>query len=118
MLMLEDQLHRYLCASCLIVSSYWQRQDSHNNFDDFSCTTLYILYAQSVTPSGLFGACRWIDAGKFLTGFSAVGSIAIPAILAHSQVSCGWFERPQCRLGPLSFYGVPEAYVELQWQPR
>lgn len=29
---------------------------------------------------------RWIDAGKFLTGFSAVGSIAIPAILAHSKV--------------------------------
>jgi len=31
-------------------------------------------------------ASGWIDAGKFLTGFSAVGSIAIPAILAHSQV--------------------------------
>jgi hypothetical protein len=30
--------------------------------------------------------CRWLDAGKFLTGFSAVGSIAIPAILAHAQV--------------------------------
>ncbi|KAJ9521099.1 hypothetical protein QJQ45_022795 [Haematococcus lacustris] len=28
----------------------------------------------------------WADAGKFLTGFSAVGSIAIPAILAHAQV--------------------------------
>lgn len=33
-----------------------------------------------------FSACSWIDAGKFLTGFSAVGSIAIPAILAHAQV--------------------------------
>ena len=31
--------------------------------------------------------CRWIDAGKFLTGFSAVGSIAIPAILYHAEVS-------------------------------
>lgn len=29
---------------------------------------------------------RWVDAGKFLTGFSAVGSIAIPAVLAHAQV--------------------------------
>jgi hypothetical protein len=28
----------------------------------------------------------WIDAGKFLTGFSAVGSVAIPAILYHAQV--------------------------------
>eukprot|EP01023_Acetabularia_acetabulum_P010094 TRINITY_DN1459_c0_g2_i1.p5 TRINITY_DN1459_c0_g2~~TRINITY_DN1459_c0_g2_i1.p5 ORF type:complete len:133 (-),score=22.96 TRINITY_DN1459_c0_g2_i1:373-771(-) len=26
----------------------------------------------------------WVDAGKFLTGFSAVASIAIPAILYHS----------------------------------
>mmetsp|Transcript_29795 Transcript_29795/g.83954 ORF Transcript_29795/g.83954 Transcript_29795/m.83954 type:complete len:130 (-) Transcript_29795:1427-1816(-) len=28
----------------------------------------------------------WVDAGKFLTGFSAVGSIAIPAVLAHSGI--------------------------------
>jgi hypothetical protein len=28
----------------------------------------------------------WIDAGKFLTGFSAVGSVAVPAILAHAKV--------------------------------
>ncbi len=26
----------------------------------------------------------WADAAKFLTGFSAVGSIAIPAILRHA----------------------------------
>lgn len=30
-------------------------------------------------------ASSWVDAGKFLTGFAAVGSIAIPAILYHSQ---------------------------------
>jgi hypothetical protein len=29
--------------------------------------------------------CRWIEAGKFLTGFSAVGLVAVPAILAHAQ---------------------------------
>eukprot|EP00250_Pteridium_aquilinum_P009260 c18549_g2_i1 orf=47-493(-) len=28
----------------------------------------------------------WADAAKFLTGFSVVGSIAIPAILYHAQV--------------------------------
>jgi hypothetical protein len=33
-------------------------------------------------------AHRWVDAGKFLTGFSAVGSIAIPAILYHAEVWC------------------------------
>lgn len=30
-------------------------------------------------------ASGWLDAGKFLTGFSAVGSIAVPAILYHAQ---------------------------------
>lgn len=30
--------------------------------------------------------CRWVDAGKFLTGFSAIGSVAVPAILFHAQV--------------------------------
>lgn len=28
----------------------------------------------------------WVDAGKFLTGFSAVGSVAIPAVLAHARI--------------------------------
>lgn len=31
----------------------------------------------------------WVDATKFLTGASAVGSIAIPAILKHAGV-IGW----------------------------
>mmetsp|Transcript_14036 Transcript_14036/g.30388 ORF Transcript_14036/g.30388 Transcript_14036/m.30388 type:complete len:133 (+) Transcript_14036:70-468(+) len=39
----------------------------------------YSLYSSNL-QSG------WVDAGKFLAGFSAVGSIAIPAILAHAQV--------------------------------
>ncbi|KAK9843437.1 hypothetical protein WJX81_002586 [Elliptochloris bilobata] len=34
-------------------------------------------------------ASGWIDAGKFLTGFSAVGSVAIPAILFHAQKITG-----------------------------
>ena len=33
--------------------------------------------------------CRWVDAGKFLTGFSAIGSIAIPAILFHAEKITG-----------------------------
>ncbi len=28
----------------------------------------------------------WTDAGKFLTGFTAVAAIAIPSVLAHAQV--------------------------------
>lgn len=37
-------------------------------------------YGGSAVASG------WLDAGKFLTGFSAVGSVAIPAVLAHAGV--------------------------------
>ncbi|DBA81995.1 TPA: hypothetical protein ACH3X1_007698 [Trebouxia sp. C0004] len=37
------------------------------------------IYGGSSMASG------WIDAGKFLTGFSAIGSIAVPAILYHAQ---------------------------------
>ncbi|CAL5429552.1 unnamed protein product [Camellia sinensis] len=31
----------------------------------------------------------WVDVSKFLTGFSAVGSIAIPSILKHADI-IGW----------------------------
>jgi hypothetical protein len=33
------------------------------------------------------------DAGKFLTGFTAVAAIAIPSVLAHAQVCSGWVGR-------------------------
>ncbi|GAX84902.1 hypothetical protein CEUSTIGMA_g12323.t1 [Chlamydomonas eustigma] len=51
----------------------------------------YIFFGAVGGDSGysLYGSnleSGWIDAGKFLAGFSAVGSIAIPAILAHAQV--------------------------------
>lgn len=39
--------------------------------------------------------CSWEDAAKFLTGFSSVGSIAIPAILRHADLITGgamWIE--------------------------
>ncbi|KAJ7567755.1 hypothetical protein O6H91_01G005500 [Diphasiastrum complanatum] len=32
------------------------------------------------------GGSDWVDAAKFLTGFSAIGSIAIPAILRHAML--------------------------------
>ncbi|KAK1262155.1 hypothetical protein QJS04_geneDACA008745 [Acorus gramineus] len=34
------------------------------------------------------GGDSWVDATKFMTGASAVGSIAIPAILKHADVIC------------------------------
>ncbi|KAI4369957.1 hypothetical protein MLD38_018348 [Melastoma candidum] len=39
------------------------------------------LFSESDSP--------WVNAAKFLTGFSAIGSIAIPAILKHAGV-IGW----------------------------
>ena len=39
-----------------------------------------------LTASPCLHCPRWVDAGKVLTGVSAVGSSAIPAILAHAQV--------------------------------
>ncbi|KAK9830055.1 hypothetical protein WJX72_009454 [[Myrmecia] bisecta] len=44
--------------------------------------------AGASSSSAIYGsnlASGWVDAGKFLTGFSAVGSVAIPAILFHAQ---------------------------------
>lgn len=41
------------------------------------------IYGGSSLASG------WVDAGKFLTGFSAIGSIAIPAILFHAEKITG-----------------------------
>ena len=48
----------------------------------------YLFFGASEGGGGGYGssvASGWVDAGKFLTGFSAVGSFAIPAILYHSQ---------------------------------
>lgn len=53
----------------------------------------WLFFGQADSTSSVYGgsslASGWIDAGKFLTGFSAVGSIAIPAILFHSEKITG-----------------------------
>ena len=57
----------------------------------------HMHFVNSATSKSL--CCRWIDAGKFLTGFSAIGSIAVPAILFHAQVhSCSCNISDPCRL--------------------
>ncbi|EEF33585.1 vacuolar protein sorting-associated protein 55 homolog [Ricinus communis] len=50
-----------------------------------------LLFFAGSDGSSLFqeSDSRWVNATKFLTGASAVGSIAIPAILKHSGV-IGW----------------------------
>lgn len=42
-----------------------------------------------------YGPSPWVDAGKFLTGFSTVASIAVPAMLYHAgKIALGalWME--------------------------
>lgn len=50
----------------------------------------YLFFGAGAGGADYYGgsaiASGWVDAGKFLTGFSAVGSVAIPAILAHASV--------------------------------
>ncbi|KAI6707484.1 hypothetical protein NL676_010446 [Syzygium grande] len=50
-----------------------------------------LLFFAGSDSSALFSESdsRWVNAAKFLTGASAVGSIAIPAILKHAGV-IGW----------------------------
>ncbi|KAI4311600.1 hypothetical protein MLD38_036483 [Melastoma candidum] len=50
-----------------------------------------LLFFAGSDSSSLFSESNspWVNATKFLTGFSAIGSIAIPAILKHAGV-IGW----------------------------
>ena len=36
-----------------------------------------------------YGGGGWGDAGKFLTGFSAVGCVAVPSVLHHAGLIAG-----------------------------
>ena len=42
----------------------------------------YLFFGGSSDGSNL--ASGWVDVGKFLTGFAAIGTIAIPSILYHA----------------------------------
>jgi len=53
----------------------------------------YLFFGGGSQGSNL--ASGWVDAGKFLTGFSGIGTVAIPAILYHSgKIAFGalWME--------------------------
>ena len=47
----------------------------------------YLFFGGGTDGSNL--ASSWVDAGKFLTGFSAIGTVAIPAILYHAHLIAG-----------------------------
>lgn len=78
----------YICAGSHATLVFWERrwrvlrhlrQQQHGI--GVRCNVLDACQARRVTS-------RWVDAGKFLTGFSAVGSVAVPAILYHAEVRC------------------------------
>ncbi|KAF7810021.1 vacuolar protein sorting-associated protein 55-like protein [Senna tora] len=68
----------------------------YNNWWPMLSTIMYVLLPMPLlffgSDGGLFSessSSSWVNATKFLTGASAVGSIAIPAILKHAGV-IGW----------------------------
>ena len=44
----------------------------------------WMLFGTDAASGGGSDVQGWVDAGKFLTGMSAVGTIAIPTILFHA----------------------------------
>ncbi|XP_068636277.1 vacuolar protein sorting-associated protein 55 homolog [Aristolochia californica] len=68
----------------------------YNNWWPMLTVSMYVIlpmpllfFAGSDTASIMSSSGdSWVDATKFLTGASAVGSIAIPAILKHANVIC------------------------------
>ncbi|XP_027192147.1 vacuolar protein sorting-associated protein 55 homolog isoform X1 [Cicer arietinum] len=80
----------------LHICSMWQACSLFNNWWPMLTAITYVLLPMPLlffagSESSLFSDSdsRWVNATKFLTGASAVGSIAIPAILKHSDV-IGW----------------------------
>eukprot|EP01025_Chloroclados_australasicus_P044741 TRINITY_DN4875_c0_g3_i2.p2 TRINITY_DN4875_c0_g3~~TRINITY_DN4875_c0_g3_i2.p2 ORF type:complete len:132 (-),score=12.74 TRINITY_DN4875_c0_g3_i2:306-701(-) len=72
---------------CIIWHSWWPM---------LNAIVLYVLVPMPYLFFGTSGdgysiystdiESGWVDAGKFLTGFSAVAAIAIPVILKHADV--------------------------------
>ena len=68
-------------AGCAIWNNWWPALTA-------------ILYVIVPMPYIFFGGASvsydgssgWLDAGKFLTGFSLIGVFAIPSILAHAKI--------------------------------
>eukprot|EP00798_Chlamydomonas_sp_ICE-L_P020848 gene20848-27681_t len=74
------------CTMAYYVTGH--SRDTFTALKNFLAPMPYIFFGSSGGGYSMQSSLQsgWIDAGKFLTGFSAVGSIAIPAILAHAQV--------------------------------
>lgn len=51
----------------------------------------YVFFNTSSSSSSIYGdvSLGWVDAGKFLVGFTAVGVFMIPSILYHAQQITG-----------------------------
>lgn len=65
---------------CYLYSNWWPLLTA---FAYILVPMPYLFFGNG--PQGSNLSSGWIDAGKFLTGFSAVATLAIPAILYHAQ---------------------------------
>lgn len=43
----------------------------------------HLFFGSGSSNTGL--SSGWVDAGKFLVGFSSVGTVAVPTVLYHAQ---------------------------------
>ncbi|CAN6712358.1 unnamed protein product [Malus baccata var. baccata] len=68
--------------ACALYNNWWPMLTGFNDLHEN-------LHADGVVISRCFAVIIWVNATKFLTGASAIGSIAIPAILKHAGV-IGW----------------------------
>lgn len=82
----------YICEATP-AQGYLANLIDHADSNTASLSSCYCLHANlciipvaRICPCQSACCCRWVDAGKFLTGFSAIGSVAVPAILFHAQV--------------------------------
>jgi len=73
--------------ACALYDNWWPMLTAIM----FVLLPMPLLFFAGSNTSSLFteSSSGWVDASKFLTGASSIGSIAIPAILKHAGV-IGW----------------------------
>ncbi|XVF13549.1 hypothetical protein REPUB_Repub08aG0217000 [Reevesia pubescens] len=76
-----------MCQACALYNNWWPML----SVIMYVLLPMPLLFFAGSDASSLFSESdnSWVNATKFLTGASAIGSIAIPAILKHAGV-IGW----------------------------
>lgn len=82
-----------LAHGTCITHELWSQKISISRYPVITSLLFFPLFLGDSNKNHLY--CRWINAAKFLTGASTVGSLAIPIILRHAhmiETSAMWIE--------------------------